>query len=145
MTASFISTQVFDVCCWHIAAFQKLTPRAIMNKALLETEIQTGIRRGWHVSRGENEPDTIAVAVPVVTANDVFVLVVAGIKTRMERKIAHIGAKLRDAMQMHQMLYFAPTRPYGQPQDAHLNLTKEPPQRTSFAMPVTKVTRGAPS
>jgi len=84
--------------------FQKLTPRTIMNKALLETEIQTGIRRGWHVSRGENEPDTIAVAVPVVTANDVFVLVVAGIKTRMERKIAHIGAKLRDAMQMHQML-----------------------------------------
>ena len=83
--------------------FQKLTPRTIMNKALLESKIQSGIRRGWHVSRGENEPDTVAVAVPVVTANDVFVLVVAGIKTRMERKIAHIGAKLRDAMQTHPM------------------------------------------
>jgi IclR family acetate operon transcriptional repressor len=84
--------------------FQKLTPHTIMNKAQLLAEIQTGIRRGWHVSRGENEPDTTAVAVPVVTTNDVFVLVVAGVKTRMERKIAQIGAKLRDAVQIHQVL-----------------------------------------
>lgn len=84
--------------------FQKLTPRTISNKALLTAEIQTGIRRGWHISLGENEPDTIAVAVPLVTANEVFVLGVAGFKTRMERKIAHIGAKLRDAMQIHQVL-----------------------------------------
>jgi DNA-binding IclR family transcriptional regulator len=77
--------------------FQKLTPRTLTNKAALEADIQTGIRRGWHISRGENEPDTVAIAVPVVTTNDVYVLVVAGIKSRMERKIPHIGAKLRNA------------------------------------------------
>lgn len=78
--------------------FQKITPRTIMQRGALEKELLAGIKRGWHISRGENEPDTTAVAVPIVVASDVFVLAVGGVRSRIERKAAKIGDMLFKAI-----------------------------------------------
>lgn len=75
----------------------RLTGRTICSYAALEREIERGIERGWHISRGENEPDTTAVAVPVVVADDSLVLVVAGMTARIAPKVDRIGSKLRAA------------------------------------------------
>lgn len=60
------------------------------------------MQRGWHVSRGENEPDTTAIAVPIVVANDVFVLAVGGVRSRIEKKAEKIGSMLFKAISKQQ-------------------------------------------
>lgn len=84
--------------------FQKITPRTITQRAALEKELQVGIKRGWHISRGENEPDTTAVAVPIVVANDVFMLAVGGITSRIEKKAEKIGSMLFKAVSQQQFI-----------------------------------------
>lgn len=76
---------------------RRLTPRTITNRVALARDIEKGIKRGWHISRGENDPDTTAIAVPVILAGDVFVLVIAGMMTRIDRQIDSLGTKLRNA------------------------------------------------
>lgn len=82
--------------------FQKITPRTITQRSALEKELQAGMQRGWHVSRGENEPDTTAIAVPIVVANDVFVLAVGGVRSRIEKKAEKIGSMLFKAISKQQ-------------------------------------------
>jgi IclR family acetate operon transcriptional repressor len=77
--------------------FERLTPRTIAELAAFERDIQRGIERGWHISRGENEPDTTAVAVPVMMAGEIFFLAAAGMTARVGKKTERIGAKLRAA------------------------------------------------
>lgn len=82
---------------------QKITPRTITQRTALEKELQAGIKRGWHISRGENEPDTTAVAVPIVVANDVFMLAVGGVRSRIEKKAEKIGSMLFKAVSKQQL------------------------------------------
>jgi DNA-binding IclR family transcriptional regulator len=82
-----------------IAALElkKLTPRTITDASGLERDIEQGLARGWHVSRGENVADATAIAVPVLLMKDIYVLVVAGPAQRMEPKLDTIGARLCEA------------------------------------------------
>ena len=83
---------------FHRYKFIRLTSWTISSRAALERDIQRGTDRGWHISRGENEPNTTAVAVPIIIAGDVLVLVVAGMTARLSPNVNRIGAKLRAAV-----------------------------------------------
>jgi DNA-binding IclR family transcriptional regulator len=77
--------------------FRPLTARTITDRTMLERDIETGLTRGWQVSRGENVADATAVAVPLRIMKEIFVLVVAGPSQRLEPKLAAIGATLSEA------------------------------------------------
>jgi IclR family transcriptional regulator, acetate operon repressor len=83
---------------FHRYKFIRLTSRTISSRAALERDIQRGTDRGWHISRGENEPNTTALAVPIIIAGEVLVLVVAGMTARLSPNVNRIGAKLRAAV-----------------------------------------------
>jgi len=77
--------------------FERLTPRTIQDADSLEAEIGRGVARGFHVSLGENVPDAAAVAVPVAVNREVYVLIAAGLISRLEPSLEMVGTHLRRA------------------------------------------------
>jgi IclR family acetate operon transcriptional repressor len=71
-----------------------ITPRTITDAEQLENEVLAGCRRGWHVSRGENDPAVIAIAAPVKLGGEQFVLVAAGPLQRVEGRESSVGQRL---------------------------------------------------
>lgn len=74
-----------------------ITPRTITNADQLEREVITGSARGWHVSRGENDPAAVAIAAPVKLAGEQYVLVVAGPLQRLGEREEVVGPRLVEA------------------------------------------------
>lgn len=77
--------------------FRPITENTITDREVLDRVVDTGIARGWHVSRGENVLDATAVAVPLRIMKEIFVLVVAGPAQRLESNLSAIGDTLNEA------------------------------------------------
>jgi IclR family transcriptional regulator, acetate operon repressor len=73
-----------------------LTPRTIVDAELLMADVLAGIKRGWHMTVGENEPDVTALACTAKVARGVFIVVVAGPIHRLERKLEEAGNLLKE-------------------------------------------------
>jgi DNA-binding IclR family transcriptional regulator len=65
-----------------------------VDRDAFERDIQTGIARGWQLSRGEYVADAWGVAVPLVLMNQIFILAATGPSQRMERSVEFIGERL---------------------------------------------------
>jgi DNA-binding IclR family transcriptional regulator len=75
----------------------RVTPATITSRRALLADLAAGRARGWYITRGENVPDVMAVAVPVTIDGDVLAVAVAGPVHRMAPRAARHGAALLEA------------------------------------------------
>lgn len=75
----------------------RVTPTTVTSRRALTADLAAGHARGWYVTRGENVPDVMAVAVPVTLNDEVFAIAVAGPMHRMAPRADRHGALLIEA------------------------------------------------
>ncbi len=75
----------------------RVTPATITSRRALAADLAAGRGRGWYVTRGENVPDVMAVAVPVTLTDETFAIAVAGPMHRMAPHADRQGALLLEA------------------------------------------------
>lgn len=71
------------------------TGKSITSKAALEADLEAAARRGYSVSRGENSPDVMAIAMPVRLAGTALSVAVAGPMERIAAAETRIVAQLK--------------------------------------------------
>jgi DNA-binding IclR family transcriptional regulator len=78
---------------------EKRTARTITSRAALERKIRSGVERGWFPIVGEYDKDTAAVAVPVRMYGELYAIVLAAPRQRLEGSIDRLGRLLLTACQ----------------------------------------------
>ena len=78
--------------------FERYQPASPMSVAAVEAEIAQGLKTGWFRSATEYTPDVMGLAVMLPLAGRPLSLAVAGPNFRMERRMADLGAMVRDAV-----------------------------------------------
>lgn len=75
----------------------RVTPATVTSRRALAADLAAGRAQGWCVTRGENVPDVITVAVPVTLNDEVLAIAVAGPMHRMAPRADCHGALLVEA------------------------------------------------
>lgn len=81
--------------CIEKLPFKAMTPDTIKSQRLLMRNLDESLARGYAVSRGENSPDVMAIAMPLRQAGAALAISVAGPWSRMEAKEAAIARQLK--------------------------------------------------
>jgi len=71
-----------------------LTPRTIVDRAILEKDLADGLARGWWLSLGETEADLTGVSTCVFFGAEPYAVVAAGLTSRVEGRLEQIGKLL---------------------------------------------------
>lgn len=77
-----------------------ITPRTITDPHELEKDLLAGTARGWQFTEGENVPDVIAIAAPVLLNGEVHALVVTGPTHRMKAELERHGQALVESCRL---------------------------------------------
>lgn len=81
----------------------RYTPSTICSVSALAGDIETGLRRGYQMTRGENVADVVGVAMPLFVGGDLLGVCIAGPMHRMQARHArHAGALKRALSQMEE-------------------------------------------
>lgn len=64
-----------------------LTARTILSKERLLEDVRAGERRGWFLNREESIPDCITISARVAWNGALYFVTVAGVKSRMEKRL----------------------------------------------------------
>jgi IclR family acetate operon transcriptional repressor len=74
--------------------YVQYTAQTLTSPSALLAAVAQGRARGWHINRGEHQPDTTSIAVPVVLDGNPLALVVGAPSSRLQDRLDETGAAL---------------------------------------------------